>query len=187
MKINKWLEPTNPQRRRYGVALFVGVVGGIMSAFVKWGAEVPLPPRTFSGGRDEFNPPYLFLRDYLGIDPTQVIYHFSEHIINPVHITHLIFSLVFAIGYCLVAEVFPKIKLWQGAMAGIIATIAVHWIAFPLMHLTPGLGNLPFDEYVSELFGHIVWFWAIEIIRRDLRNRITHLPDPEVPLDTPWR
>jgi uncharacterized membrane protein YagU involved in acid resistance len=39
---------------------------------------------------------------------------FSEHIINPVMVTHIIFSLVFAIGYCVVAEVFPKVKLWQG-------------------------------------------------------------------------
>ena len=36
--------------------------------------------------------------------------------------------------------------------------------------------------YVSEIFGHLVWFWSIEIIRRDLRNRITHEPDPEIPL-----
>ncbi|EPB4853791.1 hypothetical protein ACRPZO_003723, partial [Escherichia coli] len=28
----------------------------------------------------------------------------------------------------------------------------------------------------------LVWFWSIEIIRRDLRNRITHEPDPEIPL-----
>lgn len=151
------------------------------------GAEVPLPPRTFSGGRDEFNPPYLFLRDYLGIDPTTVIYRFSEHIINPVHVTHIIFSLVFAIGYCLVAEVFPKVKVWQGVLAGIVATIAVHWIAFPLMNLTPSLSSIPLDEYLSELIGHIFWFWIIEIIRRDLRNRITHEPDPEIPLESKFR
>ncbi len=116
---------TDPQRRRYGVALLVGVLSGIISAFVKWGAEVPLPPRTFSGGRDEFNPPYIFLRDYLGIDPTQTVYTFSEHIINPVMVTHIIFSLVFAIGYCVVAEIFPKVKLWQGILAGLIVTVAV--------------------------------------------------------------
>lgn len=28
-------------RRRYGVAVFVGIVVGIISAFVKWGAEHP--------------------------------------------------------------------------------------------------------------------------------------------------
>ena len=88
MAINGLFVRTDPQRRRYGVALLVGVLSGIISAFVKWGAEVPLPPRTFSGGRDEFNPPYIFLRDYLGIDPTQTVYTFSEHIINPVMVTH---------------------------------------------------------------------------------------------------
>lgn len=187
MKVTDLLIRTDPTRRKYGVAVFVGVIAGFMSAFVKWGAEVPLPPRTFSGGRDEFNPPFLFLRDYLGIDPTATVYTFSEHIINPVMVTHIIFSLIFAIGYCVVAEIFPKVKLWQGALAGIVATIAVHWISFPLLGLTPSLSMLPTDEYISELFGHIVWFWAIEIIRRDLRNRITHEPDAEVPLDNPFR
>lgn len=178
---------TEKQRRRFGVAFIVGIVGGIVSAFVKWGAEVPFPPRTFTGGRNEFNPPYLFLRDYLGIDPTSTVYTFSEHIINPVIITHIIFSLVFAIGYCLVAEIFPKVKMWQGIMAGLLATVAVHGISFPLLHLTPPLTELPFDEYFSEIFGHAVWFWSIEIIRRDLRNRITHEPDPEVPLSQSFR
>lgn len=83
MAINGLFVRTDPQRRRYGVALLVGVLSGIISAFVKWGAEVPLPPRTFSGGRDEFNPPYIFLRDYLGIDPTQTVYTFSEHNYQP--------------------------------------------------------------------------------------------------------
>ncbi|VDZ81297.1 Inner membrane protein yagU [Salmonella bongori] len=82
----------------------------------------------FRGGRDEFNPPYLFLRDYLGIDPTQTVYTFSEHIINPVMVTHIIFSLVFAIGYCVVAEIFPKVTLWQGILAGVVVTVVVHGI-----------------------------------------------------------
>ncbi|TGC82531.1 hypothetical protein C9F09_21245, partial [Salmonella enterica subsp. enterica serovar Wilhelmsburg] len=116
MSINGLFVKTDPQRRRYGVAALIGFAAGIISAFVKWGAEVPLPPRTFSGGRDEFNPPYIFLRDYLGIDPTQTVYTFSEHVINPVMVTHIIFSLVFAIGFCVVAEIFPKVKLWQGIL-----------------------------------------------------------------------
>lgn len=187
MSVKDLFVQTDPARRRYGVATLVGFAAGIMSAFVKWGAEVPLPPRTISDGRAEFNPPYLFLRDYLGIDPTNTVYTFSEHIINPVMVTHILFSLVFAIGYCIVAERFPKVKMWQGVMAGIICTIAVHGISFPLLGLTPPLSQLPADEYISEIFGHIVWFWAIELIRRDLRNRITHEPDAEVSLDAPYR
>ncbi|MCU6529481.1 DUF1440 domain-containing protein, partial [Escherichia coli] len=91
-------------------------------------------------------------------------------------------SIVFAVGYCVVAEVFPKIKLWQGLLAGALAQLFVHMISFPLMGLTPPLFDLPWYENVSEIFGHLVWFWSIEIIRRDLRNRITHEPDPEIPL-----
>ncbi|ENY2080537.1 YagU family protein [Salmonella enterica subsp. enterica serovar Montevideo] len=184
MSINGLFVKTDPQRRRYGVAALIGFAAGIISAFVKWGAEVPLPPRTFSGGRDEFNPPYIFLRNYLGIDPTQTVYTFSEHVINPVMVTHIIFSLVFAIGYCVVAEIFPKVKLWQGILAGLIVTVVVHGIFCPALNLTPPLTQLPFDEYASEILGHVFWFWVIELMRRDLRNRITHEPDAEVPLTT---
>ena len=41
MAINGLFVRTDPQRRRYGVALPVGVLSGIISAFVKWGAGVP--------------------------------------------------------------------------------------------------------------------------------------------------
>ena len=51
------------------------------------------------------------------------------------------------------------------------------------MGLTPPLFELPWYEHVSEIVGHLIWFWSIEIIRRDLRNRMTHEPDPEIPLD----
>ncbi|WP_312458152.1 YagU family protein [Pseudescherichia sp.] len=180
MAISTLFVRTEPRRRRYGVAAIIGIAAGIISAFVKWGAEVPLPPRTFSGGRDALNPPYLFLRDYLGIDPTHAIYTFSEHVINPVVVTHIIFSLVFAVGYCVVAEIFPKVKLGQGILAGLIVTVVVHGIFCPALHLSPPLAQLPVDEYLSEILGHIFWFWVIELMRRDLRNRITHEPDAEV-------
>ncbi len=114
MAINGLFVRTDPQRRRYGVALLVGVLSGIISAFVKWGAEVPLPPRTFSGGRDEFNPPYIFLRDYLGIDPTQTVYTFSEHIINPVMVTHIIFSPGFCDRVLCCRGNFPESEIMAG-------------------------------------------------------------------------
>lgn len=65
---------------------------------------------------------------------------------------------------------------------GIICNIGVHYITFPLLGLTPPVAEWPLYEHISELVGHIFWFWTIELIRRDLRNRITHEPDPEVPL-----
>lgn len=59
---------------------------------------------------------------------------------------------MFAVGYCVVAEVFPKIKLWQGLLAGALAQLFVHMISFPLMGLTPPLFDLPWYENVSENF-----------------------------------
>ncbi len=77
-------EQTPPNRRRYGLAAFIGLIAGVVSAFVKWGAEVPLPPRSpvdmfnaacgpesliraagqIDCSRNFLNPPYIFLRDW---------------------------------------------------------------------------------------------------------------------------
>ncbi|WP_386692166.1 MULTISPECIES: YagU family protein [unclassified Lonepinella] len=203
-------QQTEPSRRRYGLAVFVGIIAGIISAFVKWGAEHPFPPRSpfdlftaacpqpvldalnsgaiaMNGALDQcsrafLNPPHVFLRDYIGIDPTEAAFTFADHAFNWIGVTHMIFSLVFAIAYCVVAERFPKVKFWQGIGAGIIANICAHYIAFPALGLTPPVAEWPLYEHISELVGHIFWFWTIEVIRRDLRNRITHEPDAEVPL-----
>lgn len=108
------------------------------------GAEVPLPPRSpvdmfnaacgpesliraagqIDCSRNFLNPPYIFLRDWLGLtDPNSAVYTFAGHVFNWVGVTHIIFSIVFAVGYCVVAEVFPKIKLWQGLLAGALAQL----------------------------------------------------------------
>ena len=97
----------------------------------------------------------FFLRDYIGIDPTQAAFTFADHAFNWIGVTHIIFSLVFAIGYCIVAERFPKIKFWQGIGAGIIANICVHYITFPALGLTPPVAEWPLYEHISELVGHI--------------------------------
>ena len=48
-------------------------------------------------------------------------------------------------------------------------------------------GGQTWSEHFSEALGNVVWLWSIEIVRRDLRNRITRQPDPEVPLEQPYR
>ena len=44
-------------------------------------------------------------------------------------------------------------------------------------------GGQTWAEHFSEALGHVIWLWSIELVRRDLRNRITHQPDPWMPLD----
>ena len=153
---------TNPKRRRYGVAAIAGVLGGIVSAIVKFGWEVPLPPRTPE--RNATNPPQ-------GLPWVSFIVHFA-------------FSIGFAVLYCVLAERFPQIKLWQGAAFGIFVYVAFHVVLMPLMGTVPAPWNQPFAEHFSEFFGHIIWLWAIEVFRRDMRNRITHEPDAEFPLES---
>ena len=46
---------TDPVRRRLGTAAFVGVLAGIFGGIVKFGWEVPFPPRTPE--RNATNPP----------------------------------------------------------------------------------------------------------------------------------
>lgn len=136
--------------------------------------------------RNFLNTPYIFLRDWMRLaDPNAAVYTFAGHMFNRVRVTYIIFSIVFVVGYCVVAEVFPKIKLWHGLQAGALAQLFVRMIFFLLMGLTSPLVDLPWYENVSEIFGHLIWFWSIEIIRWNLRNRSTHQPDPEIPLPPP--
>ncbi|WP_245256572.1 YagU family protein [Bartonella tamiae] len=161
--------------RRYFAAFIAGIGGGIVSGFVKSGTEGVFPPRL----PDRAIPPAEVLKSF-GIDTTNMIYHYSDHIINwGVSGVHYLFSIVFAIVYCLAAEIFPRVKLWQGLAFGVIVTIAFHGIVLPGGGWAPPIWDLPKDELFSESFGHLIWAWTIEIFRRDLRNRMTKLPDPE--------
>ena len=106
-------------------------------------------------------------------------------------IIHFSFAIVFALLYCIAAEYFPKIKLWQGAAFGLLVWIGAHVVFMPLLGWVPSPfpwveGGQTWSEHFSEALGHVVWLWSIEIVRRDLR-RITRQPDPEVPLEQPYR
>ncbi|CNE14834.1 Inner membrane protein yagU [Yersinia nurmii] len=166
---------TQKKYRNYSAALWAGFLGGNIASFVKWGTEIPFPPRT----ADRAIPPAEMLQD-LGFKVSDMTYQYSGHIINwGVAGVHHLFSILFALFYCLVAEVFPAIKLWQGAAFAILVTLGFHGVLLPLFGWGPPLWQLPFHELLSEMFGHVVWMWTIEIFRRDIRNRITHQPDPE--------
>lgn len=139
------------------------------------GNRKSVPPRT----ADRAIPPAEMLQD-MGLKVDNMIYHYSGHVVNwGVASVHHLFSIVFALLYCYLAEIFPKIKLWQGAAFAIVITLLFHGVFLPLFHWAPPLWQLPFDEIFSETLGHILWMWAIEVVRRDIRNRITKQPDAE--------
>lgn len=180
--LQRLFRSTDPARRNYRVAILVGIIAGIVSAIIKFGWEVPFPPRTPE--RNATNPPQTLL-EQLGMSPeashTTVLFNGNELPIYSFCI-HFAFAIVFAVFYCVVAERWPGIKLWQGAAFGIIVWLGFHVILMPLMGTVPAPWDQPWQEHFSEFFGHIVWLWIIEIVRRDLRNRITGQPDPDEPL-----
>ena len=191
-------QPARPHRQvpsayRTGTALLVGLIGGVFSAIVKFGWEVPFPPRT-PGLRSDTNPPQSML-EWFGMfhDASHSMVIFSN---NPLpimsFIVHFSFAIAFGLLYCVVAEYYPGIKLWQGAVFGVLVYVGAHVVVMPLLGWAPSPfpwveGAQTWSEHFSELLGHIVWMWSIEIVRRDLRNRITHEPDAEVPLDAATR
>lgn len=173
---------TDPKRRRYSTAVLVGLIAGAFSAIVKFGWEVPFPPRTPE--RNLVNPPQTML-EQIGI-PESV----SRATINfngwdlPISsfIVHFGFAIFFGVLYCVVAEKYPKVKLWQGAAAGLFLWIFFHVLLMPALGAVPAPWDQPWEEHFSEALGHVILMWSIEIVRRDIRNRMTGEPDPEVPL-----
>lgn len=184
---------TNPSERRVKLSILIGIIAGIVGGFVKWGWEVPFPPRNpavpwplegmtgavqSSGIYERVTPPSVFL-EQLGFDPANFLTYTFSGIELPLSIflVHMGFSVFFGLLYCVVAEYWPRITMWQGAVFGFFVYIFAHCIVMPLQGLVPPFMQIPFDENFSELFGHIFWLWVMELVRRDLRNRITKEPD----------
>ncbi|ECH8185890.1 DUF1440 domain-containing protein [Salmonella enterica subsp. houtenae] len=163
-------QTTLRQERRYGTAFIVGIITGIISAFVKSGTEDILPPRT----PDRIAPPVKLLND-MGIDWHTLVYTWSA---QPVYwggnFIHIVFSVLAAVFYCVVAEIFPRITLLQGIVFGILFAIICHGIILPLLDLSPSVMHLPADEIISEVLGTCLWMWSIELLRIVLRDKFTH-------------
>lgn len=163
----------------------------------KTGSEQAFVNRLYlrSWQRNATNPPQTML-EWFGMSPEQshttVSFNLNDNLPIYSFIIHFSFAIVFALLYCIAAEYFPKIKLWQGAAFGLLVWIGAHVVFMPLLGWVPNPfpwveGGQTWSEHFSEALGHVVWLWSIEIVRRDLRNRITHQPDPEVPLEQPYR
>ena len=175
---------TNPAKRKISLAFFIGILAGVFGAIVKWGWEVPFPPRNPNffwplDATERTTPPKIFL-EQLNL-PTDWTYVFSGMDMPlSIFIVHVGFSVVFGVMYCVIAEIWPRIKMWQGAVFGFFVYLFAHVLLMPAIAQVPPLSDIPLDEHLSEIFGHIVWLWGMEIVRRDIRNRITKTSDPEV-------
>ena len=168
-------------KKKLTKALWVGTLVGFIGAFVKWGWEVPFPPRNpyigfptegmtgavqlADGTFERVTPPQVFL-EMLGI-PYDWTYTFSGvELPLSIFIVHILFSVFFGILYCGLVTFYPIVKMWYGAVFGIITNVLAHVIVMPLVGLVPPLSETPFGEHFSEMFGHIFWLFVIELCRR---------------------
>ncbi|WP_163534588.1 DUF1440 domain-containing protein [Helicobacter suis] len=158
----------------------IGIVAGVFGAIVKWGWEVPFPPRNPHipwppDAMQRITPPQILL-EQLHL-PTDWSYTFSGiHLPLSIFIVHVGFSITFAILYCLLAEKWKIVSVYRGAVFGFAVYILAHVLVMPLIAEVPPLFLIPFEENLSELFGHIVWLWSIEIVRCDLKSRFSQSP-----------
>ncbi|RQM39056.1 DUF1440 domain-containing protein [Erwinia psidii] len=85
---------------------------------------------------------------------------------------HWLFSFAFAFLYVFLSVWMPKIRLWYGALYGIVITVVMHGLLIPALGFrnpvyNPGktgwLWNMNGYEFWSELIGHICWSVSIEI------------------------
>ncbi|GBQ92694.1 hypothetical protein AA0535_2626 [Asaia krungthepensis NRIC 0535] len=144
--------------------LWAGFVGGNIASFVKWGTEMPLPPRT----PDRPSPPAEMLRDF-GVSVDHLVYSYSGHLVQGgVLLVHHLFSIVFALLYCVLCRFCPRIALAQGLAFGLVVTILFHGVVLPMGQWAPPLWALPPAEIMSETLGHLLWAWVIDLVRREI-------------------
>lgn len=162
---------------RYALAFFIGILSGVFGAVVKWGWEVPFPPRNPHipwpiGATQRVTPPKILL-EQLGL-PTDWSYTFSGMSMPlSIFMVHVLFSVTLAVIYCVATERWKIVSMWRGTIFGLAVYVFAHAIVMPLIAEVPPLSKTPLDEYLSEIFGHIVWLWSIEIVRCDLKNHLS--------------
>ena len=158
------IQAATAPRTDYRIAAIAGFVGGNLSSFVKWGSEIPFPPR--EAGR--ISPPFAILKA-VGLDAEAMTYVFTGHVINyGVALVHQGFSVFFGLLYCLLAETVPLVTLGQGLAFGLVITLLFHAVLLPLGGWAPQVWDISAQAGFSEVLGHLLWAWTLEIVRRAL-------------------
>ncbi|MDO4911902.1 MAG: DUF1440 domain-containing protein [Corynebacterium sp.] len=144
----------------------VGIVAGILSGIVKFGWEVPFPPR--SPERNETNPPQQMLQN-MGV-PKEITHSTYTILGNKLpwvsFVIHFAFSIVFSVLYMVLAGIFPSVRAGRGAIFGILVWLFSHVILMPAARIVPGPADQPIEEHLSEFFGHIVWMYPVDLMYR---------------------
>lgn len=155
------------------IILWATLVGGAISSLVKSGTEANMPPRMAG----EISPPAMNIDawlGFLGINSHSLDYIYQGVTIpGAVMLYHWLFSFIFAFVYIYLSVFIPRVRMWYGAVYGILITLVMHGILIPALgfrfpaylpgHERGWLWDLNGYEFWSELIGHICWSVSIEI------------------------
>jgi len=154
------------------VIIWTTLIGGFISSLVKWGSEVNMPPRM----PGEISPPGANIDAWLswiGFNQHSLDYMYQGNwILGAVTAYHWGFSFVFALVYVLGSVYWEKMRLWYGALYGLIITVIMHGLLIPVFGFrNPAyadgavgwLWNLNQAELYSEILGHVYWSVSIEV------------------------
>ncbi len=149
--------------------LATGVVGGLLAGAVKMGWESLLPPRTPE--REEEPPPVKMMKQFNVPENVQnfTVTYNENDIPIPVMGIHYGFSVGNALLYGLIAEKCSKITFGKGRLFGVGVHVIFHEFVLPKLNLTPAKEDLPAEEHLSELLGHIIWMNTIDIVRNSVK------------------
>ncbi len=127
------------------------MIGGFISSLVKWGSEVNMPPRM----PGEISPPGANIDAWLGwsgFNQHSLDYMFQGNsILGAVTLYHWLFSFVFAFVYVAGSIYWDKMRLWYGALYGILITIIMHGFLILLF-------GFRYPKYAGGLNG---WIWNL--------------------------
>ncbi|ELV08819.1 Inner membrane protein yagU [Wohlfahrtiimonas chitiniclastica SH04] len=168
-------ELTKKNTRHIGLMLYIAVIAGIFSALVKSGFEGLIPPRTAAT-----MPPPMVLLEKLGFHVETMTYHWMGYAVNwGGNGVHILFSIVMAMIYCVMAEYLPRVKMLHGIVFGVGVSVLAHGLVVPLLGLSGWLWLAGSEALISEFVGTAFWIWSIEAIRQNMRYNLTHGPDAE--------
>jgi len=154
--------------RNIELAIWAGIVAGVISALVKSGFETLIPPRTLST-----TPPPVVLLEKLGFNVNTMTYEWMGYSINwGGNGVHILFSIVMAIIYCVAVEFLPRARMLHGVGFGVGVSVFAHGLVVPLLGLSGWLWLAGSQALISEFVGTAFWIWTIEAVRRDRRYSI---------------
>ncbi len=162
---------------RFWIAFTIGIIVGIIGGIIRLGWEI-LFPIDFSEKIDDIT---KHIMEFLHITPEIMTIQYVFTNGYEWRIFYLTwqfgFSIFFGVLYVILAEFYLKLKFAHGILYGAVLWILCYAITLPLFGFIDS-SNQTWVYFTTSFLEILLWIWITELIRRDLRNRITQERDP---------